>query len=762
VKGTELKRKVLQLVSSFNQGGSERQAVQLARLLKESDRYGVRMACLDLNGVLLDEARRLEIGEIPEYKLTSFYDLNMVTQLRRFAAFLRRERIEVLHTHDFYTNVFGMMAGAIARVPVRVASRRETTGWRTEKQKVVERLAYRLAHRVVANAGAVRDQLVKEGVSSEKIATVYNGLDTARIKPMPALRRDETLASFGLPCGDQLQFVTIVANLRHPVKDHPTFLRAAALARAARPGARFIIAGEGELTAEMRGLANELGLEREAFFIGRVDRVAELLAVSDVCVLSSKAEGFSNSILEYMAAARPIVVTDVGGAREAAIDKESGFIVPPCDPPAMASRIVELLSRPDLARAMGERGRERVEQVFSCRAQLERTENLYDELLAPEAEKESAPLRVLIVAPSLDILGGQAVQASRLLARLREEAAVEVSFLPVNPRLPGVLRRLQSFKYVRTVVTSLLYWALLLARVRKYDVIHAFSAAYTSFVLAPTPAIIIAKLYRKKVILNYRSGEAEDHLQRWRRTAIPTIRLVDRIAVPSGYLVDVFGRFGLSAHSIFNFVDTARFKFRKRTPLRPVFLSNRNLEPMYNVACVLRAFAIIQSRVPDARLIIAGNGSQQGALKQLAGELRLRRVEFVGRAAPEKIDRLYDEADIYLNSPDIDNMPGSILEAFASGLPVVTTNAGGIPYIVTDRVTGMMVERNDHEAMAERALMLLDDQRLASEIATRARAQCKKYEWGAVKGGWISLYYETAGKQSHEITGIVKASATTN
>ena len=196
------------------------------------------------------------------------------------------------------------------------------------------------------------------------------------------------MASFGLPSGDELQFVTIVANLRHPVKDHPTFLRAAALVRAARPGARFIIAGEGELTAEMGGLAKELGLEREALFIGRVEQVAELLAVSDVCVLSSKAEGFSNSILEYMAAARPVVVTDVGGAREAAIDKESGFIVPPSDPPAMASRIVELLSRPDLARAMGERGRERVEQLFSCRAQLERTENLYDELLAPARSRE--------------------------------------------------------------------------------------------------------------------------------------------------------------------------------------------------------------------------------------------------------------------------------------------------------------------------------------------------------------------------------------
>jgi glycosyltransferase involved in cell wall biosynthesis len=391
-----LKQKVLQLVSSFNQGGSERQAVQLTRLLKESNRYEVGMACLNLSGVLLDEAQGLEIGEIPEYRLTSFYDRNMAAQLRRFAALLRRRGIDVLHTHDFYTNVFGMAAGGIARVPVRIASRRETTGWRTEKQKFVERMAYRLAHKIVANSEAVRKQLVKEKVRSEKIVTVYNGLDTARIRPMLRFKRSEFLASFKIPYSDQLQFVTIVANLHHPVKDHPTFLRAAARVRAGVPGARFIIAGEGELTEAMRGLAKELGLERETFFIGRAEQVAELLAATDVCVLSSKAEGFSNSILEYMAAARPVVVTDVGGAREAAIDKETGFIVPPGDPEAMASRIVELLSQPDLARAMGERGRERVEQEFSCRSQLERTENLYDKLLAPARSGE--PQRVKSVA----------------------------------------------------------------------------------------------------------------------------------------------------------------------------------------------------------------------------------------------------------------------------------------------------------------------------------------------------------------------------
>jgi glycosyltransferase involved in cell wall biosynthesis len=354
------------------------------------------------------------------------------------------------------------------------------------------------------------------------------------------------------------------------------------------------------------------------------------------------------------------------------------------------------------------------------------------------------PLRVLIVAPSLDILGGQAVQAARLLARMREDERLEVAFQPINPRLPGALGRLQRIKYVRTIVTSLLYIAMLAARTGRYDVIHIFSASYFSFLLAPTPAILIARLYGKKIVLNYRSGEAEDHLRRWRRTAIPTLRMASAIAVPSGYLVEVFSRFGLVARPISNIVETDRFRFRERKPLRPVFLSNRNLEPMYNVGCTLRAFALIQQAYPGARLTVAGDGSERGQLEKLAAELGLRNIEFTGRIAPEDMPVLYDAADIYLNSSDIDNMPGSIIESFAAGLPVVTTDAGGIPHIVADGETGLLVGRGDHHRMAAMAIRLLEDPELATRIISQAREDCGKYSWPAVRGRWINLYYELA------------------
>ncbi len=381
---------VLQFINSFHTGGSERQAVQLARLLSESGRYRLRVACLDGGGVLREEIERLNLNEIPEYPLTSFYDRNMLAQLRRSAAYMREQKIDVVQTHDFYTNVFGILAARLARVPVRISSRRETAGMRTQAQKKVERGIYRLSHRIVANSEAVRQQLMAEGVTDSRIVTVYNGLDLGRVQP--SLSRDEALEHFNLPRGDARLFVTIVANLRHDVKDHPTFLRAARRVHLEVPEAAFVIAGEGELTNKMRALAAELGLERDVFLTGRCDRVADLLAISDVCVLSSRAEGFSNSILEYMAAGRPVVATRVGGASEAIVEGETGYLVAAGDDEQMAARIVALLRDAGGARRMGQRGREIVEQKFSCEAQLNRTVSLYDQLLTTTRDAHAQKL----------------------------------------------------------------------------------------------------------------------------------------------------------------------------------------------------------------------------------------------------------------------------------------------------------------------------------------------------------------------------------
>lgn len=375
----------LQLIGSFHQGGSERQAVQLTRLLLESGRCNVFVATLERDGVLLEDINKLGLTEIPEFRLNSFYDLHAARQVRRFAQYLKKHEIDVVHTHDFYTNIFGMAGAALARVPVRIASRRESAV-RPANQRLVERGAYRAAHAIVANCEEVRQQLIKEGVPAQKVRTIYNGLDPARVQAAQAERK-EILASLNLP--ESARFVTIMANMRahvrHPkpicLKDHPTFLRAAQRVHEKVPDAAFIIAGEGELKEMTQELARSLGIADRTFFTGRCQNVGAVLSISEVCVLSSRSEGFSNAILEYMAAGRPVVATDVGGAREAIVHGETGYLVPPGDDQQMAEHITSLLLEPENARSMGESGRRLVNEKFSSLKQLQNIESLYNELL---------------------------------------------------------------------------------------------------------------------------------------------------------------------------------------------------------------------------------------------------------------------------------------------------------------------------------------------------------------------------------------------
>lgn len=369
-------KNVLLFIGSFHQGGSERQAVQLARLLREDKRVNVRLATLENDGILRQEVEKLGLAEIAEFKLTSFYNVNFVKQLLKCANFLRANKIDIIHTHDFYTNVFGMLAAQIATVPLAIASKRETGGMRSAWQKRIEKFAFRQANAIVANSEAVKNYLAAEGVSKDKIKVVYNGLDLERLTPELTDRR-VICEELGLPSDENIKLISSVANLRHEVKNQPMFLRAAQRVAQKHPNAHFVLAGEGALRAGLENLAQELNIAQSVHFIGRCTRVPELLSISYAGALTSFNEGFSNAILEYMAASLPVVATNVGGASEAIVENETGFLVESDNDEMFANRLIELLEGEEKARQFGAKGRKIVEEKFSCAAQLENTLKLY-------------------------------------------------------------------------------------------------------------------------------------------------------------------------------------------------------------------------------------------------------------------------------------------------------------------------------------------------------------------------------------------------
>jgi glycosyltransferase involved in cell wall biosynthesis len=275
---------------------------------------------------------------------------------------------------------------------------------------------------------------------------------------------------------------------------------------------------------------------------------------------------------------------------------------------------------------------------------------------------------------------------------------------------------------------------------RRCDVVHVFCASYWSFLLSAAPALLAARVLGKRVILNYHSGEAPDHLARWGALVHPWLRLAHQIVVPSEFLAQVFARYGYRTRVIYNVVDLERFAYRERSSLRPALLSNRNLESHYRVDNTLRAFSLLRARRADATITVAGRGHEEARLRDLARQLRLEGVAFTGSVAPERMPALYAAADVFVNSSVIDNQPLSVLEAFATGVPVVSTASGGIASMVRPGETGTIVAADDPDGMAGAVEALLRRPDAARAMARRAHAELIKYSWPHVQQGWADAF----------------------
>lgn len=364
----------------------------------------------------------------------------------------------------------------------------------------------------------------------------------------------------------------------------------------------------------------------------------------------------------------------------------------------------------------------------------------------PMASSRLSRPRIAMVAPSLGVLGGQAVQAKVLADHLRADG-YEVELVPINPPFPRGAGWLKRLRYIRTVANEGLYLPTL-RKLRSADVVHVLSASYWSFLLAPLPAIVAARKWGKPILLNYHSGEADDHLANWGSLVHPWLKMVDKIVVPSVFLRGVFARHGYEAEVIHNVIDTGQYRYRQRVPLLPEFLSVRNFEPHYGVECTLVAFAMIQTVFPAASLTVAGQGPLEAELKHLAQALALRNVRFVGAINPHEMSDLYDRHSVFLNSSFVDNQPLSVLEAMASGMPVVSTPVGDIPNMVEDGESGTLVPVGDPSAMAKAATLLLEQPERAVLMAQRAKQSLVQYDWSRVGPAWADTYRRLASASS--------------
>jgi glycosyltransferase involved in cell wall biosynthesis len=735
------------MINSLETGGTERQFVELAQSLRRGG-CAVQLGCIQKKGFFLDDGALVGLGDLHQFRLGgSLFGRQSLRSRWRLMRHLQRSEIAIAHAFDFYANLLLIPAAKLAGVPV-IGSHRQLGDLLTPVQFRVQLEMFRWCDKVVCNSRAAADRLAQAGLPPQKLAVIGNGLPPAAFaEHAPALERREGILRVGM-----------IARMNASYKNQSGFLRAAARLGTGFSQVEFILVGDGPLRPGLERQAAELGLQSRVRFLGDRRDIPAILASIDVSVVPSESESLSNVILESMAAGVPVVATAVGGNNELGRDGRA-LLVSPQDEKALAAGMERLLEDENLRRRTAQRARQFAQQNFSVERIREQYYELYSEVCAQRENGggqarnphsisvHDSRVRVAVVAPSLRYVGGQSVQADLLLRAWSGDPDADVRFLPVDPRFPFGLGWAERVPGLRTIIREPLYALSLLNQLKDADVAHIFSASYSSFLLAPLPAWRIARWLGKKTLINYHSGECRDHLQR-SLVAREVLKGTDQLVVPSGFLVDVLGEFRLNALAIPNIVDVSQFRFRERRPLRPLLVCTRGFHPYYCIDVVVRAFAEVRKKFPDARLDLVGGGALEGEIRNLVRTMDLSGVNFAGVAARSQIGRFYDDADIFINASRLDNMPVSILEAFAAGLPVVSTEPEGMRYVVEHGRTGLLSPPGDAAALARNVIRVLEDAELAEQLVANAQQELRRYSWPVVREQWLKVYRTMAAKET--------------
>lgn len=723
------------MTNTLEIGGSERQFAALAGAI-HPERFQIHLGCLRRYGPLVKK-----IGNITEFPLHgSFFTWQAWRSRLDLGRFLRAKHIAVAHAFDFYTNLMLLPVARLAGIPVVIGSHRQLGDLLSPAQFRAQAAAFRFCDRIVCNSRAAALRLTQHGVPTHKLVVIPNGLaPEAFATATPILQRSPGIVRIGM-----------IARMNVRYKNQAGFLRAAARVCETFKQAEFVLAGDGVFRPEFERMARGMGLASRVRFLGECDDIPAVLAALDITVVPSVSESFPNVILESMAAGVPVVATRVGGIPDAVEDEKTGLLVPPEDDERMAEAISRLIRQASLREEIGRRARDYAAGHFQWDSVSEQYEGLYVKLLAkkdrrwraqflPAENGQNKKLRIAVVGPSLRQLGGQSVQVDLLLRQWCADVEVDASFVPIDPDWPNGWGWLGRIPYIRTMARELLYGRILWRKLRRADIAHVFVASYASFLVVLLPPWLFGRARGTKLLVHCHSGEAQDHLG-GSRMARYLLRKAETVAVPSGYLVDVLRQFGVEAKVVPNIVNLDQFSYRRRDTFEPSFVCTRGFHAYYRIDDVLRAFAEIQRKFPSARLCLVGGGQSGPEMKRLARDLGLMKVEFSGLVSREQIGQYYERANFFLNASVLDNMPVSILEAFASGTPVITTASGGIPHIVEHERTGLLCEPGDWKSLAENALRIVREPELARRIAANAYEESKRYQWENVRPQWLALY----------------------
>ena len=707
--------KVLHIVYSLQLGGAERVVTNYA-LHHDRKLYEPLVVALTEGGPLEGDLEKAGVKTYILGKRLGF-DPRVIFKLARI---MRDESVDIVHVHTPLANNWGVPAALLSGV--RTVIRTEHGLFRRERQfyYFINAVLGLFNRRILACSNRAKDSHVTmDPLSRSKYKTVYNGIDVRRYQ----FAGDTSMLRAELELPEGTPVVGIIGSLI-PLKGHRTFLKMAELIARSRSDVRFLIVGEGPLHSELESTASECGLSDRVLFTGVREDIPQILSLMDVFVLSSYSEAHPLTILEAMAAGKPVVATDVGGNAESVVDGKTGYIVPPDDGEKLFDAVKRLLDDPALSHRMGRAGQERVSREFTVERMVSETEAIYEEF-------HPFRQRVLYVIGQLGIGGAekQLYYLVRGLDRRRYEPLV-VS-LSTGGYWAQAIRK-EGFKVIELVRKKNVELARLRKLLRvtlrfKPAIVHTYLSSANSYgriaaALARTPIRITSErtyLLPESRFIRFMDNELS--------------RLTEAIICNTRANVDLLTR-NHRLHSelitIYNGIEpltpngTDRNQLRREFGVGPddlVVGTIGNLTPPKNHHFLLKIASDLLERAEfknRLRFIIIGGGVLEEELRGLAKELGIEsRVIFAGQRE-NAVDYLR-AFDVFIITSHYEGLSNAIMEAMLCGLPCVVTDVGGNKELVTEDETGYVVPAGEERTFAGRVAGLLDDPSLRRAMGTR-------------------------------------------
>lgn len=355
------------------------------------------------------------------------------------------------------------------------------------------------------------------------------------------------------------------------------------------------------------------------------------------------------------------------------------------------------------------------------------------------AESPLRGLKVCMVAPYRPKTGGVTFQTHMQVDGLESEGVTVV-------RVDTILHKLNypALKYIRLPLQALFTAVRFLRNAPRCDVVHIQACSWWGFLPAYVCVPLNKLFVKKRLVISFHGAEGHIWIKKLRPIVVPILHGADVVVVVSPALKEAFAEYGVKSDVLWNLVDFKRFQFRERPVIKPNILWIRRFTPHYDPMAALKVFAKVKAEIPEASITFVGDGGGlRTEMDKFIEDSRLTDVIYTGWVSDQRVSEEFNKADIFINTSHNDGLPTTLLEASAAGLPIVSTNPGGIPQMLIDGKEGLLAPVGDIDTLANHIIGLIRDPERAHQMGLAARKNAERYSWDRCAKD-LAIHYKVA------------------